>query len=86
MELLYADDLVLLADSEEGLLDKLRKWKVGMEEKGLRVNMNKTKVIGDEMPRWFWSGGEIRKIPMWSLQQRSWPKLYTVHLVSCVGP
>ena len=45
LELLYADDLVLLADSEEGLLDKLRKWKVGMEEKGLRVNMNKTKVM-----------------------------------------
>ena len=45
MELLYADDLVLLADSEEGLVDKIKKWKVGMEEKGLRVNMAKTKVM-----------------------------------------
>jgi hypothetical protein len=45
MELLYADDLVLMAESEELLLEKLRKWKTGMEEKGLRVNMGKTKVM-----------------------------------------
>ena len=45
MELLYADDLVLLADSEEGLVDKIKKWKTGMEDKGLRVNMAKTKVM-----------------------------------------
>ena len=38
MELLYADDLVLMAESEELLLEKLRKWKNGMEAKGLRVN------------------------------------------------
>ena len=36
MELLYADDLVLMADSEELLMEKLRKWKNGMEAKGLR--------------------------------------------------
>jgi len=45
LELLYADDLVLLADSEELLLEKIKKWKVGMEEKGLRVNIGKTKVM-----------------------------------------
>ena len=45
MELLYADDLVLMADSEEQLVEKIRKWKVGMEEKGLRVNLGKTKVV-----------------------------------------
>ena len=45
MELLYGDDLVLMAESEELLMDKLRKWKTGMEEKGLRVNMGKTKVM-----------------------------------------
>ena len=37
MELLYADDLVLMADSEDMLMEKLRKWKTGMEAKGLRV-------------------------------------------------
>ena len=39
MELLYADDLVLMAESEELLLEKLRKWKMGW-----KVNADKTKV------------------------------------------
>ena len=37
MELLHADDLVLIADSEESLVEKIRKWKADMEVKGLRV-------------------------------------------------
>ena len=45
MELLYADDLVLVAETEELLMEKLRKWKNGMEAKGLRVNLGKTKVM-----------------------------------------
>ena len=42
---LYADDLVLLADSEEDLKRKLQRWKSGLEAKGLRVNVGKTKVM-----------------------------------------
>ena len=38
-ELLYADDLVVIADSLEECISKLRVWKAGMESKGLRVNM-----------------------------------------------
>ena len=34
-----------MAESKELLMEKLRKWKTGMEEKGLRVNMGKTKVM-----------------------------------------
>jgi len=45
MELFYANDLVLMADSEELLKEKLRKWKTGMEAKGLRVNAGNTKVM-----------------------------------------
>jgi Reverse transcriptase (RNA-dependent DNA polymerase) len=45
MELLYADDLVLLAESEEELNVKIASWKRGMEEKELRVNIEKTKVM-----------------------------------------
>ena len=45
MELLYADDLVLAAEAEGLLVEMLTKWKVGLEEKGLRVNMGKTKVM-----------------------------------------
>ena len=45
-ELLYADDLVISAETEEGLKMKLNKWKTEMEAKGLRVNMGKTKIHG----------------------------------------
>ena len=44
-ELLYADDLVISAETEEGLKMKLNKWKTEMEAKGLRVNMGKTKIM-----------------------------------------
>ena len=44
-ELLYADDLALLAESKAELLVKIERWKEGMESKGLRVNMGKTKVM-----------------------------------------
>ena len=45
MELFYANDLVLMADSEELLMEKLRKWKTGMEAKGLIVNAGNKKVM-----------------------------------------
>ena len=44
-EMLYADDLVISAETEEGLKMKLNKWKTEMEAKGLRVNMGKTKIM-----------------------------------------
>jgi hypothetical protein len=44
-ELLYADDLVLIAESENELMAKLKIWKKGFEEKGLKVNVGKTKVM-----------------------------------------
>ena len=44
-ELLYADDLVVMADSLEECIARLKAWKEGMERKGLRVNMKKTKLM-----------------------------------------
>ena len=44
-ELLYADDLVIIATSLDELLLKISRWKIEMESKGLRVNMPKTKVM-----------------------------------------
>ena len=44
-ELLYADDLVISAETEEGLKMKLSKWKTEIEVKDLRVNMGKTKIM-----------------------------------------
>ena len=39
------DDLVLIVETEELLLEKLRKLKKGMEINGLGVNSGKTKVM-----------------------------------------
>ena len=44
-ELLYADDLVLIAEIPDLLMEKLKLWKDNLENKGLRVNMGKTKVM-----------------------------------------
>ena len=38
-QLLYADDLVLLAESREILMKKIKIWKKGLESKGLKVNI-----------------------------------------------
>ena len=42
-ELFYADDLVLLAEYREILMEKIKIWKEGLESKGLKVNIGKTK-------------------------------------------
>jgi len=44
-ELLYADDLAVIAETEEELITRLNEWKDNVESKGMRVNMNKTKVM-----------------------------------------
>ena len=45
LELLYADDLILMAESEGSLRDKIVKWKSGLEAKGLKMNTGKSKVM-----------------------------------------
>ena len=42
---LYADDLVLCGESLNEVMDRYVRWKNVVEEKGLRVNVNKTKVM-----------------------------------------
>ena len=42
---MYADDLVLIAETEEDLIKRLNEWKNNVENKGMRVNMNETKVM-----------------------------------------
>lgn len=44
-ELLYADDIVLLAESKAALQQKLLAWKTCLLEKGMTVNASKTKVM-----------------------------------------
>jgi len=44
-ELLYADDLVVIAETKEDLIKRLNEWKNNVENRGMKVNMNKTKVM-----------------------------------------
>ena len=43
--MLYADDLVVIAEIEEGLIKGLNEFKNNVKNRGMRVNMNKTKVM-----------------------------------------
>jgi len=40
-ELLYADDLVVIAETEDDLIKKLNESTGNVENRGMRVNMNK---------------------------------------------
>ena len=42
---MYADNLVIIADTIDKLLHKLDLWKKHLKAKGLRVNMGKIKII-----------------------------------------
>jgi len=42
---LYADDLVVISETEDELIKRLNEWKNNVENRGMRVNMNKTKVM-----------------------------------------
>ena len=58
-ELLYADDLVLIAESEKLLAEKIERWRKGLEAGGLRVNFGKTKVMRCDIgPRQVKSSGK----------------------------
>ena len=50
-ELLYADDLVVVAENEDELRMKMTNWKQAIELKGLKVNIGKTKVMCSQKGR-----------------------------------
>jgi len=61
-----ADDLVVIAETVEDLIKKLNEWKNNVENKGMRVNMNKTKIM---------ISGERQKPlqkAVWCMWQRCW--------------
>jgi len=61
---LYADDLVVIAEMEDDLIKRLNEWKDNVENRGMRVNMNKTKV---EKWRTSEASAEGCKMAMWCL-------------------
>ena len=44
-ELLCGDALLLTAESKEEVNDMFNRWKVGMEQRGLKINTKKTKLV-----------------------------------------
>jgi len=42
--LLFADDLVVIAESEQDLIKRFNEWKNDVQNRGTYVNVNKTKV------------------------------------------
>ena len=42
---MYADDLVVIAVTEDDLIKRLNEWKDFVENRGMRINMNKTMVM-----------------------------------------
>jgi len=44
-ELLYADDLIVIAENEDDLIKRLNVWNNNVENRSMKVNMNKTKVM-----------------------------------------
>jgi len=43
-QLWYADDLVVIAETEDDLIKRLNKWKDNAENRGMRVNMNNGRI------------------------------------------
>ena len=44
-ELLYADDLVLMSETIDGLKNKFMKWMEAFVSKGLKVSLGRTKLM-----------------------------------------
>jgi len=44
LEFLYTDDLAVIAETEDDLIKRLNEWMDSVENRGVRINMNKTKV------------------------------------------
>ena len=53
LELLYADDLVIMSDHLDDLKIQLQAWRTSLDTWGLRINVGKTKILG--------SSGEAQK-------------------------
>jgi len=59
-----ADDLVMIAETEDDLIKRLNEWKDNVENSGMRVNINKTKIM---------IGGEWQKVMQKAVR---WPCMW----------
>ena len=68
-KLRYADDTTLTAESEEELKSLLMKVKEESEKVGLKLNIQKTKIMGN---RWGNSGNSVRLYFLGLQNHRRW--------------
>ena len=71
-ELLYSDDLVVIAEIEEDLIKRLNEWKNNVENRGMRVNMNRTNVMISGDWRTSEASAEGCKMAVWCMWQKCW--------------
>ncbi|GJX85066.1 retrovirus-related pol polyprotein LINE-1 [Tanacetum coccineum] len=50
--MIFADDIVLIAESAEGLNNRLEKWRKALEDKGLRISRDKTEYLRCDFSRY----------------------------------
>ena len=59
----YADDIFLMAESKEELKSLLMKVKEESEEAGLKLNIQKTKIMASSpITSWQLDGGEVKTV------------------------
>jgi len=83
-EILFADDLILMAESEEELREKLRVWKNKLENSGMKVNMEKTKIM-ECRKKMMIEDTQSVKWPCAVCKKRGRQKLNSVYGMSDVG-
>ena len=65
----YADDTTLMAESEEELKSLLMKVKVESEKVGLKLNIQKTKIMAsDPITSWEIGGETVSEFIFWGVQ------------------
>lgn len=67
----YAGDLVLVAESRTEAMNRFQMQKIVMESKGLRVNVDRTKVMISRV-----GGGDVK-------EESEWPCLICLKGVGC---
>jgi len=70
MELLYVDDLVLMAETEELQMGKSQKFKMSMEENGLVQSVDSWKVLVNCR---MWLLSDVRGVLMGFCFKKLWP-------------
>ena len=65
----YADDTILMAESEEELKSLLMKVKEESEKAGLKLNIQKTKIVASgPIPSWQIDGETVRNFIFWGFK------------------